>query len=348
LPPDINESDDGFTPSENAVRFGLNAIKGIGTNSVRAIMEARKKGAFTSIYDFSSRIDQGMINRRGLESLITAGAFDSLKSSDISVNCWRARLFAAVDGALSHGQRIWSDKLKGQNALFSTQDSSNGDFEHILPEAAEWSQAELCSQEKSAIGFYLSNHPLDNFQNILTDLKIKNIADFEEIRPGDKISLAGIVSACQVRHSKKGNRFCIFKLEDQSSHVKCLAWADIYAKFSDCLRDDEILIIDGKVESNDGPEITLILEEAKKLSDAVPLKARKVSIEVSEESLTDSELDNLVGLIGGQRGECEVEICFKLNQKVSVRINSQPLRILGTSRLEMDLKRKGCQIEWVL
>jgi hypothetical protein len=84
------------------------------------------------------------------------------------------------------------------------------------------------------------------------------------------------------------------------------------------------------------------------LSDAVPLKARKVSIEVSEESLTDSEMDNLVGLIGRQRGECEVEICFKLNQKVFVKINSQPLRILGTSRLEMDLKRKGCQIEWVL
>ena len=348
LPPDINESDEEFTPSENAVRFGLNAIKGIGTNSVRAIIEARKKGAFTSIYNFSSRIDQGMINRRGLESLITAGAFDTLKPSGNSVNRWRAKLFAAVEGALSHGQRICNDKLRGQNALFGIQDSSTSDFEHILPEAAEWSQAELCSQEKAAIGFYLSNHPLDNFRNILTDLKIKNVADFEEIRPGDRISLAGIVSACQVRHSKKGNRFCIFRLEDQSSNVKCLAWADIYAKFSDCLRDDEILIIDGKVESNDGPEITLILEEAKKLYDAVPLKARKVSIEIPVGSLIADDLDNLVGLIGGQRGECEVEIWFKLNQKVSVKINSKPLRILGTSRLEMDLKRKGCQVEWVL
>ncbi len=348
LPPDINESDDGFTPSENAVRFGLNAIRGIGTSSVGAIIEARKKGRFTSVYDFSSRIEQGLVNRRGLESLITAGAFDTLKPSENNANQWRAKLFAAVDGVLSHGQRVWNDKLRGQNALFGSQDSAGSDFEHILPEAAEWSQTELCSQEKTAIGFYLSNHPLDNFQNILADLKIKNIADFEDIRPGDKISLAGIVSACQVRHSKKGNRFCIFRLEDRSSNVKCLAWADIYAKFSVCLRDDEILIIDGKVESNDGAEITVILEEAKKLDDAVPLKARKVCIEIPEKVLTGGDLDGLVGLIGKQKGECEVEIRFKLNQKISVKINSQPLRILGTSRLETDLKQKGCQVEWVL
>lgn len=348
LPPDINESGEGFTPSENAVRFGLSAIKGIGTTSVRAIIEARKKGKFTSIYDFCSRIDQGMINRRGLESLITAGAFDSLKPQELSVNRWRAKLFAAVDGALSHGQRIWNDKLRGQNALFGARDSSTDNFENILPEVAEWSQAELCSQEKNAIGFYLSNHPLDNFQNVLKDLKIKNVADFEEIKPGDKISLAGIVSACQVRHSKKGNRFCIFKLEDQSSSVKCLAWADVYARFSDCLRDDEILVVDGKIESNEGPEITLILDEAKNLSDAVPLKARKIVIEMTEDSMSDGELDNLVGLIGGQKGECEVEICFKLNRKIFVKINSQPLRILGNSRLERDLKQKGCQVEWVL
>lgn len=348
LPPDINESGEGFTPSENAVRFGLSAIKGIGTASVRAIIEARHKGKFNSLYDFTSRIDQGMINRRGLESLITAGAFDSLKPLEIKVNRWRAKLYAAVDGALSHGQRVWNDKLKGQSALFGGQDASNDNFEINLPEVPEWSQAELCSQEKAAIGFYLSNHPLDNYKNVLNDLKIKNIADFEMIKPGDKIPLAGIVSACQVRHSKKGNRFCIFKLEDQSSSVKCLAWADTYAKFSEYLRDDEILVVVGKVESIDGAEVTLILEEAKKLREAVPQKSRKIIIEVPETSLIEYELDNLVGLIGGQKGECEVEVCFKLNQKIFVKINSQPLRILGSERLETDLRQRGCQVEWVL
>ena len=86
LPPDINESDDGFTPIDDAVRFGLNAIKGIGSSSVHAIMEARKSGPFTSLFDFATRVDQGSVNRRALESLITAGAFDSLIPPDESVN----------------------------------------------------------------------------------------------------------------------------------------------------------------------------------------------------------------------------------------------------------------------
>jgi DNA polymerase III subunit alpha len=348
LPPDINESDDDFTPSEDAVRFGLNAIKGIGTASVRGIIEARRKGSFTSIYDFAARVDQGTISRRGLETLITAGAFDSMKPENTTVNGWRAKLFAAAGGILSYGQRVWNDKMKGQNGLFASENSGAESFEAVLPEVPEWTQAELCSQEKSSIGFYLSNHPLDDYRGILADLRIKNIADYEDVKPGEKISLAGIVSASQVRYSKKGNRFCLFRLEDQTGNVKCLAWADTYSKYSDCMCDDQILIVQGRVEANDGAEITLIVEDAKRLDDAVPLRAKKISVEVQEKSLSDEELDALVGLIGSSKGECEVEINFRLNRSVSVRINSQPLRIQGSSRLEKDLRQKGCRVEWIL
>ena len=348
LPPDINESDDGFTPSENAVRFGLNAIKGIGTNSVRAIIEARKNNPFSSVYDFATRVDQGTVNRRGLETLITAGAFDSLKTADCRVNKWRAQLYTATNDVLSHGQRVWNDRLKGQTGLFGGGETAGENFQPTLPDAPEWSQAELCSQEKSSIGFYLSNHPLDNFKRLLADLRIKNIADYEHIKPGERINLAGIVSACQVRHSKKGNRFCIFRLEDQTSNVKCLAWADTYAKFAECLTDDRILIIEGKVEANDGAEITVIIEDAKKLDDAVALKARKLCVEIPENILSGSELDKLVGIIGRSKGDCEVEICFNVGDNIFVKINSQPLRILGSSVLEANLKQKGCRVEWVL
>ena len=102
-----------------------------------------------------------------------------------------------------------------------------------MPDVKPWTQKEICTQEKNAIGFFLSTHPLDDYQNILSDLGIRNLADFEEIRAGDNITLAGIVSSLQVRHSKKGNRFCIFKLEDQSSGAKCLAWSETYAKHSE-------------------------------------------------------------------------------------------------------------------
>lgn len=349
LPPDINESGVGFTPLDNAVRFGLSAIKGIGTNSVEAIIKAREeKGRFSSLFDFTSRVEQGTVNRRGLESLITAGALDSMKPADISVNSWRAKLYAGVNAAISHGQRIWSDKMKGQSGLFGMQEASDAGFEAELPSVAEWTQKELSNHEKNAVGFYLSSHPLDEFQKVLRDLQILNIADFEEIRQGDRITIAGIVAGFQVRHSKKGNRFCIFRLEDQSTGVKCLAWSEAYTKFADQLKEDELLIIDGKVESNEGQEITLIMEEARKLADAIPLKAQNVSIALPEKNLDEKTLEDIFKILSRNHGKCMVNLDLLLDGNVSLKIESQPLRIQGSSDLEKDLKEKGCRVSWFL
>jgi DNA polymerase III subunit alpha len=308
LPPDINESDHGFTPVENSVRYGLSAIKGIGTASVQAIIEARKQGKFKTVVDFIERLEQGSVNRKALESLITAGAFDSLKAENVNINSWRARLFAGIDLMIAHGQRVWNDKLRGQNILFgnSSETALHSDLDAILPLVKEWTSAELSKQEKASVGFFLSTHPLDEFKVILQDLKIVNIADREDIAVGERISIAGIISGFQVRHSKKGNRFCIFRLEDQSAGVKCLAWSESYSKHSEMLKDDEILIVEGKVEANDGSEITVILDGAKKLADAVPQKARHLSVTLPSEGLDEKYLDSLLTLLSKDAGRCEV------------------------------------------
>ncbi|HEX8286840.1 MAG TPA: DNA polymerase III subunit alpha [Pyrinomonadaceae bacterium] len=347
LPPDINESGQDFTPLDDAVRYGLSAIKGIGSSSVSSIIEARKKGKFASLFDFTSRIDQGAINKRGLESLITAGAFDSLKPEQSTVNHWRARLFAGIEPALTHGQRVWNDKLRGQNALFGAVSGEN-DTNVPLPDVPAWTQAEISRQEKAAVGFYLSVHPLDDYKTVLSDLKIQNIADYEEIKTGDNIVLAGIVSAAQVKYSKKGNRFCIFRLEDQSGGVKCLAWSEAFVKYSDYLKDDEVLIVEGKVESTEGQEITLILGEAKRLADAVPLKAREVSITMPSEVFDESYFEEIFSLLSKSHGKCEVLLSFVTSENVCLEMRSQPLRIQGSSGLENELKNKGCRVSWVL
>ncbi len=347
LPPDINESDADFTPLENAVRFGLSAIKGIGTTSVESIIDARKSEKFTSLYDFTSRLDQGSINRRGLESLITAGSFDSLMPSDALANQWRANHFAAIEGALSHGQKVWQDKIRGQSALFGIQDSASSNLQ-ALPAVKAWSQSELSKQEKAAVGFYLSTHPLDEYRQVLEDLRIINIADYEDLKPGDKITIAGIVSGLQIRHSKKGNRFCIFRLEDQSTGVKCLAWAEAAAKYAECLKDDELLIVHGKVESSEGQEITLILEETKKLADAITNKAQNVSITLPFRQVDEKYLEDIFTVLDKHKGNCEVYLNLRLDQEILIKVYAQPLRIQGSSRLESDLKNRGCQIEWGL
>lgn len=348
LPPDVNESDAGFTPLPNAVRFGLSAIKGIGTTSVQAIIEARKNGKFTSLYDFTSRIEQGAINRRGLESLITAGAFDSLMPGECLVNLWRAKLFGGIDGSLSHAQRKWNDKIRGQSDLFGVAEETAPNSQVELPEVEAWTQQKISQAEKAAVGFYLSNHPLNNYSKILEDLKIKNIADLPEIKTGERLTIAGIVSAFQVRHSKKGNRFCIFKLEDQSTGVKCLAWSEAYGKFAELLKEDELLIVAGKVESAEGQEITLILDEVQKLDDAIPSKAKRVSITLTEKHLDEKNLEDLFAMLSRHQGKCDVYINLNLADRLSVNLLSHPLRICGTRRLESELNSKGCEVKWEL
>lgn len=350
LPPDINDSDHGFTPLENSVRYGLSAIKGIGTASVQAIIDARANGRFTTVLDFAERLEQGTVNRKAFESLITAGAFDSLKPEEISVNSWRARLFAGIDSIISHGLRVWNDKQRGQNILFgsSAEGSLHTDMDAVLPPVEAWSQAELSKREKAAVGFFLTTHPLDEYRNILSDLKILNIADREGIAVGDRVTIAGIISGLQVRHSKKGNRFCIFRLEDQSAGVKCLAWSESYSKHSEILRDDEIIIVDGKVEASDGTEITVILEEAKHLADAVPQKAKHLLISLPKEKYDEKYLDDLLTLLSRDKGKCEVFLNLAVQKDLNVKIYSQPLRIQGSKSLENELRTKGCGVDWIL
>jgi DNA polymerase-3 subunit alpha len=348
LPPDINESDAGFTPAENAVRFGLNAIKGIGLISVQSVINARIGSKFTSLFDFAARVDRGSINRRGLESLITAGAFDSLIPTETSVNLWRAKNFAAIDKALTHGQKVWQDNICGQSGLFGAGENTQIDFNDELPFVSAWSPAELSKQEKTAVGFYLSTHPLDDYRRVLSELKIRNLADYEQINVNDRVRLAGIVSGFQVRHSKKGNRFCIFRLEDQSNGVKCLGWSEAYAKFAELIKDEELLIIEGRVESSEGQEVTVILEDAKKIVEAIPLKAQKLKISSNGAKIDEAYFEKLFSILSRDKGGCEVYLNFNLDGRIALDIHSLPLKIQGSSRIADELKKHGCQIEWIL
>jgi DNA polymerase-3 subunit alpha len=296
----------------------------------------------------TSRLDQGFLNRRGLESLISAGAFDTLMPPATTVFQWRASLFSDLDAALSHGQKVWQNKIRGQNDLFGAAETSRNEMKGQFKNVPAWSSAELSKQEKSAIGFYLSNHPLDAYKQVLSALKIVNLADIEVIKPGDKIVLAGIVSGMQVRHSKKGNRFCIFRFEDQSGGVKCLAWAEAFAKNSHILKDDELLIVEGKVESGEGQEITVILEDARKLTDALPLKARRASIILPKKNLGENFFEELFTTLSREKGNCEVSLEILLDNRLKLKLQSQPLRIQGSSRLESELIEKGCRVNWVL
>jgi DNA polymerase-3 subunit alpha len=347
LPPDLNESDYGFTPASDSIRFGLSAIKGIGASTINAIVAARKEGRFTSLFDFVSRIDQGCINKRGLESLIASGAFDSLMPEGMLANEWRSRLNAAIDEAMAYAQKAWNDKKSGQNDLFGSVKGVDAVDSFLLPDKTPWSQSELSRHEKAALGFYLSSHPLDEYSGILNNLQIKPVAEHETIAPGDTVTLAGIVSGAQIKYSKKGNRFCIFRLEDRSTGVKCLVWAETFSKCGDLITDDGLLIVEGRVESAEGPEITVIASDIRSLREAESANAKRLSISLPRDSVDEDYLFDLYSVLNQTRGNCEVLIEIPVNG-IAVVIDTPALRIKGSENLEAALRSKGCSVAWHL
>ncbi len=350
LPPDVNESDANFTPLEDAVRFGLTAIKGIGTASVDAIINARREGGkFNSLTDFTTRLEQGSVNRRALESLISAGAYDSVNPDPVNedIFLWRAKLSAGIQAALAHGQRVQNDLIRGQTDLFAAVTNSVDAAVRIeLPPAVAWTEKELSQNEKAAIGFYLSTHPLDVFADNLKDMRIGHIAEHSTANVGEQIILAGMVTKYQIRHSKKGNRFCIFRLEDQTSGAKCIAWSEALGKFAHILNEDELVILKGRIDSNEGQEMTVIIDEVQSLTDNVYKNARQLKVFLPEKNCNEKYLEEIFTLLGKTQGVCEVLLNVGIGKNYTSQIVVGPLRIRGSQSIEKELKLKGCRVAW--
>jgi len=348
LPPDINESGEGFTPSEGAVRFGLTAIKGIGLSTVTSIISARDSGPFTSLFDFVTRVEPALLNKRVMESLITSGSFDSLKPEEMLRAEWRPRMFASIDESLAVAQRKWNDLNSGQNDLFGSAAAGVDPQSDQLPEAAAWSVAQMSRYEKSSLGFFLTAHPLDEFRETLGRLGIRPIADQMPFASGDLVTLAGIVSGSQTKYSKKGNRFGVFGLEDHSAGAKCLMWSEAYSKFSSLVLDDAVVIIEGRVESADVSDLTVIVSAVRSLVDAEAGNARRLVIGLPDDRVSDEFLFDLFSSLSETPGLCEVSFEVPVGGKIAVELETRALRVKGSAKLESALTGRGCTVSWRL
>jgi len=346
LPPDVNESDDGFTPVDNTVRYGLTAIKGMGTTSVLGMIDARKDGKFTSLYDFCGRLGSGAVNRRGLESLIAAGAFDSLMPEESDIGGWRAQHQAAIESALQQGQRAAEDRLRGQSGLFGAVDSNAPQNNDKLPYAEPWPQSEIASREKAAIGFYLSTHPLDNYKDLLAGIKLKNIAEFDDLRSGDVVTIAGMITGLQIRTSKRGNRFAQFRFEDRSGGIKGVVLGDSFAKLSPFLADDGMFIAEGNIEAAEGQEPTLKINDLKSLDEAVANRACEVNITIRSSGADQTYFELLYSLLERDRGRCSVFLTMSAGE-TQVKLHAEALNIAGSRSLQRELEGRGCVVDWV-
>jgi len=222
LPPDINASDAFFTVENGAVRYALGALKGVGEKAMEALVEERTRGGpFSSLEDFAARIDPRSLNRRQLESLAAAGAFDSLKPE-------RAAIFAAAETILAHAASAHDQRTSGQAGLFGVSSAESAPIR--LPRDAEWTLAQRMAAERDAFGFYFSAHPVDAQRHLLDAHQVKTFAELADIRiaEGERVTavMAALAEGVRWRVSAKGRRYMVASLSDRSGQFEATVFDD--------------------------------------------------------------------------------------------------------------------------
>lgn len=345
LPPDVNESNAGFTPLNGEIRYGLAAIKGLGESTVNAIIDARQSGPFVSLFDFAERIEQGTMNKRVLESLVSAGAFDSLRPESRLPNEWRAQLFGVIDIALARAQRTRRARLQGQSGLFGKEVVGSSDFEQLPPGGPAWTRAEMLAAEKNALGFYITGHPLENYVDLLQRVNAVKSSELQNLASGSRVSLGGIISDLQSRTTKRGDRFSLFRLEDESGGTKCVAWPDAYRRHSALLQVELPALITGRLElSDDGPP-TVIVDKVERLDGVLENRTNTVVVRIASPTPSTDLLDGILDVLNKHPGVCEVLLETSIEPDLMVCMRaSTALRVDHSNELVSDLKQLGCLV----
>jgi DNA polymerase III subunit alpha len=264
LAPDINESRSDFTPVGDKIRFGLAAVKNVGEKAVEVILESRSAGgSFESLFDFCRRVDMTAVNRRVIESLIKCGAFDAMGMS-------RACMNGALDEAMRVGQAHQRDLSSNQIDIFTllgTPLKSAKKPGDVYPQVSEWSVQESLAFEKEALGFYISGHPLDNFERVLNKIASGAITVIKEKAQSGEVKIGGVVSALKLRNTKKGDRYGSFNLEDKTGFIEVITWPDVYKKCAALLGADDPIFIKGRLEVGE-ERMQVIANEVLSLTEA--------------------------------------------------------------------------------
>jgi DNA polymerase-3 subunit alpha len=237
LPPDINQSEFQFKPLNNKeILYGLGAVKGTGLAAIELILAARELGgAFTNLFDFCARLDLRKVNRRVIESLIRAGAFDKLEPN-------RAALLAGVGMAVAAAEQ--ANNHAGQNSLFGESPSS----QHELPQVPAWSPEQTLLEEKGALGFYFSGHPFLSYKDEIAQFVKGTLADL--VAQDQPKIIAGIVMGVRIRMTQRG-KMAIVTLDDAIARTEVVVGSELLNQHAQLIKDDQLLVIEGKVSNDD-------------------------------------------------------------------------------------------------
>jgi len=313
LAPDINSSQMAFTVVNGAVRFGLCAVKNVGEGAILSMLAARAELVrVDSLYTLCEHADLRLVNKRVLESLIKAGAMDSLLPENAgSMASRRARLFAAVDKAIEHGGRHQRDRDKGQSQLFGGSDYDEPSAgAAALPDAAAWTEIQQLAGEKEALGLYMSGHPLDRFAEDLKVFGARRVADLTTSEAD--IWVGGIVSALRPLKTKKGDRMAVFMLDDVAGNVEVVVFPETFSKHGNAIESDAMLLVRGKLEK-DEESARIVATELMPIAGLKERTTKEVAIHLAVPPHGRPTFEALAELFSRHRGDRRVSLELNVN-----------------------------------
>jgi DNA polymerase-3 subunit alpha len=343
LPPDVNESANNFTPVGHDIRFGLTAIRNVGANVVDGIVAARAEhGRYESFDDFLSKVPAVVCNKRVIESLIKAGAFDELKHR-------RRALVAIHENAIDQYIDIKKNEAIGQDSLFGgLEDEVGGGFAMTvaIPDIDEWDKTTLLGHERDMLGLYVSDHPLLGLEHVLsngTDCTIGQLILDEERADGSTVTVSGLVTSVQRKITKRGDAWAMVSLEDLEGAIDVLLFPSSYQLASPYLVEDAILTVKGRLSrSKDQPELHGQEVTVPDLSDG---PSGPVVISLPSTRCTPPVIEQLRDVLGTHPGLTEVRLRLLTRDATKVMRLDDRLRVSPSPALFADLKQllgPGC------
>ncbi|REE99721.1 DNA polymerase III subunit alpha [Thermomonospora umbrina] len=338
LPPDVNESDADFTPKgDTEVRFGLSAIRNVGDNVVDGVIAARRdKGDFSDFNDFLNKVPPAVCNKRVVESLIKAGAFDSLKHE-------RKALLMVHEQAIDSVIDIKRKEAIGQDSLFGAFDEGeeSAAFSVAIPEGEEWDKTTLLAFEREMLGLYVSDHPLLGVEHILAkeaDVSIANLTADGDRPDGQVVTVAGLVSGLQRKVTKQGNSWAMFALEDLGGSIEVMCFPSSYQLCSTLLAEDAILVVRGRIDKREDVA-KIIAMEVIQPDLTVAESGAPLAVTLPIGRCTPPIVERLKEVLITHPGSNEVHLHLQNGPRVTVVRLDDKLRVAPSPALMGDLKQ---------
>ncbi len=302
LPPDINASDRSFRVLGNSIRFGMGAVKNVGESAIEAIIEARKDGEFKDIFDFCERVDLRRVNKRVVEALIKCGAFDSTGAR-------RAQLVAGLEDVMQLGQRIQQERESAQVSLFGAAEivKGGGNGKGCLPDVPEWDEKLLLNQEKEALGFFITGHPLGRYEQDIKRLASTDTASMGELADKSEVRLCGIVVGLKELLTKKGDRMAFITLEDLLGSVEVVVFADIYATAVEYLKSDDPILVTGTLDVGEKAN-KVIATSIVPFREVLEKGTSRVTLTLKADGLEREVLESLRDILTLHAGGCRARL----------------------------------------